>query len=125
MTFVDRAGILGAAASRPTPKVLAAHGLRQKYIRPSIETVSGLLTKAEAYGDAVFDLYLITAREVFLDGGNGSWQQHRLPNVVHCGSAVATVPADEDDRADLAKLWEREVARGTGIAMWEDPPAGR
>ena len=35
---------------------------------------------------------------------------------------ILNVPADDDDRAELAKRWEREVARAGGVAMWEPPP---
>jgi hypothetical protein len=119
----DCAGVYGAATTRQTPNALQTHELRRLFIRPAIEAVSGLLTSAEAYGDAVFDLYLRQARGVFLFPERGDWQQHPIPEIVHCGSAILSIPADEDDRAELAKRWEREVGRGAGLPLWEKPLA--
>lgn len=121
VAFADCAGVFGAAASHPVVNVLETHELRREYIRPTLEVVAALLTEAEAYGAAVLDLFLYPAREVHLKNQSGRWERHQLHDI-HCGSAILTVPADEEDRAELAKEWEREVARQAGIAMWEKPP---
>jgi hypothetical protein len=95
--------------------------LRRDYIRPAIEAVSLLLEEAEAFGDAVLDMHLAHGREISLMDSQGRYNQ-TLPRYVHCGSAILTVPTEEDERAELAKRWEREVARDTGITLWEKAP---
>ena len=34
-------------------------------------------------------------------------------------SGEFVIPADEDELDALARRWEREIARGVGIAAWE------
>lgn len=75
--------------------------------------------EAEALGDAVFDLFLIPKRDVGLVDEEGQYKKHQLPEVTHCGSAILSIPADAEDCEELAKRWEREVARETGINAWE------
>lgn len=114
----DCAGIFGVAGSREAPNLLETHECRRDYIRPAVEAIDLILEKAEALGDAVLDLHLIQSRDVSLRNPNNG-NHHPLSQVTHCGSAILTIPANEDDRAELAKRWEREVARSAGIPMWE------
>jgi hypothetical protein len=115
----DCAGIFGVCATWPVPNALKPDELRQQYIRPAINNVAEMLQEAEALGDALFDLHLIPRRRVGLMDGRGDFESHPLPNMVHCGSAIFSIPSDDEDRAGLAKRWEREVARTTGISAWE------
>lgn len=121
VTFADCAGVFGVAASRGIANVLTTTELRRESIRPCIEAVARLLIEAEAFGDAVFDLHLFTRRDLHLDIGDRRWKQYRLREVVSCGSPALPMPASEEDRAELAKYWEREVAREAGIPIWEEP----
>ena len=121
LTFADCAGVFGVAASREIANVLTTTELRREFIRPCIEAVARLLIEAEAFGDAVFDLHLFTRRDLHLDIGDRRWKQYRLREVVSCGSPALPMPASEEDRAELAKYWEREVAREAGIPIWEEP----
>jgi len=118
----DCAGVVAAGMWREVPNRLPTHDFRRKHIRPAIDVVAELLSQAEAYGDAVLDLLLYHQRdEVTFPDETGA--THELPEVVHCGSAILTTPASEDDCAELAKFWEREVARNAGLALWEEPQA--
>lgn len=114
--YADCAGVFAASASRGAPNVLPSDEFRRNHIRPALEVVSGLLTKAEAYGDALLEMYIWTARENMIEK-----LEHKLQRETHCGSAILTVPADEDDLSELAQRWEREVARSAGLEMWEAP----
>jgi hypothetical protein len=38
---------------------------------------------------------------------------------MYCGSALLGIPADDEDRTEIGRQWEREIAREVGIAMWE------
>jgi hypothetical protein len=118
----DCAGLIGVAISLPVNNVVKTHDLRRNYIRPPIEAVAYLLESAEAFGDAVFDLNLLSERAVSLQDEEGVFHGHDLPRWNYCGSAMLGTPADEEDRAELAKRWEREIARETGIALWEPSP---
>lgn len=118
-TVADCAGLIGASISQPVNNVVKTNDLRRRHIRPLIEAVAFLLERAEAFGDAVLDLSLICRRQVVLQDEEGNSRGHDLPIRTHCGSAILGIPADEDDRAELAKRWEREIAREVGIALWE------
>lgn len=122
ITLADCAGVFGAAGAMTCNNVIKTDDLRREFLRPPIEAVAELLKRAEAYGDAVFDLHLITVRQDVRLWGDDGYENHRLPMRVHCGSSVLSIPADDEDRAELAKRWEREIARETGIPMWESPP---
>jgi hypothetical protein len=112
-------GIFGVSISREVNNVMETHQIRRDWIRPAIEGVYSILDAAEALGDAVVDLHLIHSREITLVSEEA--RKHPLPNRVYCGGAVLTLPADEEDRVDLGRLWEREVGRTAGIALWETP----
>lgn len=114
----DCAGIFGVCATWPVPNALEPIELQRKYIRPAIDNVAGMLQEAEALGDALFDLHLSPRRRVGLKDDRGRFEKHPLPEV-RCGSAILSIPADEDDCAELARRWEREAARTTGISAWE------
>lgn len=116
VAVADCAGIFGVATSRSVVNVLKTDDLRCKYIQPAIDAVARLLREAEAFGDAVLDLHLILGREVSLETFG-----HQLARQINCGSAILGTPADEDDRAELAERWEREVARTAGLEQWEPP----
>lgn len=119
VTVADCVGVIGAAARRPVPNVLETDVLRRDYIRPVVDAVADLLEAAEALGDSILELNLISSRQVCLMPGVGRWEDHPLPSRVHCGSALFGIPADDEDRRQIGLRWEREIARTAGLPMWE------
>jgi hypothetical protein len=92
VTYADCAGIFGAAASSEIMNVLRPDELRRQYLRPAVEAVAMLMVRAEAYGDAVLDLHLADWRNLYLKDEAGHYETHRLPEDVHCGRAILTIP---------------------------------
>jgi hypothetical protein len=119
VTVADCVGVIGAAARQPVPNVVQTDVLRRDYIRPVIDAVADLLQAAEAFGDSILELNLVSSRQVCLMPGAGGWEDHPLPGRLHCGSASFGIPADEEDRRQIGMRWEREVARTAGLPMWE------
>lgn len=119
VTVADCVGVIGAAARRPVPNVVETDVLRRDYIRPVVDAVADLLQAAEAFGDSILELNLVSSRQVCLMPGAGRWEDHPLPSRLHCGSASFGIPADEEDRRQIGLRWEREVARTAGLPMWE------
>lgn len=119
VTVADCVGIVGAAIRQPVVNALKSHDLRRQHILPVVDAVADLLEAAEAFGDSILELNLISSRQVFLMPGAGRFEDHPLPSHVHCGSTLFSIPADDEDRRQIGLRWEREVARTAGIPMWE------
>jgi len=119
VAIADCVGVIGAAARQPVPNVVETDALRRDYIRPVVNAVADLLEAAEAFGDSILELNLISSRQVCLMPDAGRWEDHPLPSRVHCGSTLFGVPADDDDRLEVGLRWEREIARTAGLPMWE------
>lgn len=119
VTVADCVGVIGAAARQPVPNALETHDLRRQYIRPVVDAVADLLEAAEAFGDSVLELSLVSSRQVYLKPAAGRFEDHPLPNRVHCGSALFGTPADDEDRRQIGLRWEREIGRTAGLPMWE------
>jgi hypothetical protein len=119
VTVADCVGVIGASARQPVPNVVKTDALRRDYIRPVVDAVADRLEAAEAFGDSILELNLISSRQVCLMPGAGRWEDHPLPSRVHCGSTLFGVPADDDDRLEVGLRWEREIARTAGLPMWE------
>jgi hypothetical protein len=122
VTVADCVGVIGAAARQAVPNVLKTDALRRDYIRPVVDAVADLLEAAEALGDSILELNLISSRQICLMPDVGRFEDHPLPSRVHCGSALFGIPADDEDRRQIGLRWEREIARTAGLPMWE---AGR
>jgi hypothetical protein len=112
----DCAGVAGAAVAYKSYESMETHDLRRRAIRPGIEAVVEVLEEAEAYGDAVLDMWLCTPGKGFSLAG----EARGLPRGVHCGSARLTIPAGDDECAALGRTWEREIAREAGMERWAD-----
>jgi hypothetical protein len=123
MTVADCVGVIGAAIRRPVVNAVVPHDLRRDYIRPVVDAVADLLGEAEAFGDSILELHLISSRQVFLKPKVGRFEDHPLPTRVHCGSALFGIPADDEDRRQIGLRWEREIARAAGLPMWEGEPS--
>jgi hypothetical protein len=119
VTVADCVGLIGAAIRQPVNNAVAPHDLRRGYIRPVVNAVADLLEAAEAFGDSILELNLISSRQVFLMPEAGRFEDHPLPSRVHCGSTLFGTPADDEDRRQLGLRWEREIARTAGLPMWE------
>ena len=119
VTVADCVGLIGAAMRQPVVNAVEPDHLRRDYIRPLIDAVADLLEAAEAFGDSILELNLISSRQVFLKPKAGRFEDHPLPGRVHCGSALLGTPADDEDRRQLGLRWEREIARTAGLPMWE------
>jgi hypothetical protein len=115
ITAADSLGVVAACGAIQTYSHLQLHDLRRRGIRPVLQTVAELLAEAEAYGDAIFDLWVMPPEEQTYEN-----QTRMAPNPVHCGSARLTIPATDDEIAAMGRLWEREIARSAGIARWAD-----
>ncbi len=124
MTVADCVGVIGAAIRRPVVNAVVPHDLRRDYIRPVVDAVADLLGEAEAFGDSILELHLISSRQVYLMPKAGRFEDHPLPSRVHCGSALFGIPADDEDRRQIGLRWEREIARAAGLPMWEGEPSG-
>lgn len=119
VAVADCVGVVGAAIRQPVPNAVKADDLRRRYIRPVVDAVADLLEAAEAFGDSILELNLVSSRQVFLMPATGQFEGHPLPSQVHCGSALFSIPADDEDRRQIGLRWEREIGRTAGIAMWE------
>lgn len=118
----DSLGVIGAQFREPAPDgVVMLEGIRLSQIAPLVEAVAGLFAQAEVAGRAVADLW------VSLPGDRLIYSERRPPQnrttermrELHA-SGELVLPADDDERAELARRWERELARTVGIAQWED-----
>ena len=123
-TVADCVGLVGAAALQPVNNVVKTHDFRRRFIRPLVDAVADLLEAAEAFGDSVLDLNVLPGRTVSLQDEAGRYEGHDLPRWMYCGSTLLGIPADDEDRTEIGRRWEREIAREVGIAMWESPIPG-
>ena len=119
VTVADCVGVIGASARRPVPNVVKSDALRRNHIRPVVDAFADLLEAAEAFGDSILELNLISSPQVCLKPDAGRFEDHALPSRVHCGSALFGIPADDEDRRQIGLRWEREIARTAGLPMWE------
>lgn len=115
----DSGGVIGLSIRRGSlsgqPTLLLNAALEEE-LMPLATALSSLLNQAEAYGRAVVDLWLLTARGVQVPGA-ASEGDHQ----VHV-SRELTVPADDDEVRALAESWHRELQRNFGIVKFENEP---
>jgi len=112
VTVADCVGVIGAAARQPVANAVPPHDLSRRYIRPVVDAVADLLEAAEAFGDSILELNLISSRQVYLTPDAGRFEDHPLPSRVDCGSTLFGTPADDEDRRQLGLRWEREIEAG-------------
>ena len=118
----DSLGVVGAQLIAPRNNgVVQAHVLRRTNIRPLIDAAVALLERASIVGRVVGDLWVSLPGDVRIENEPRP-PRDRAPERmrdIHASSEIV-LPADEDARADLGRRWEREIARGVGIARWEE-----
>lgn len=115
----DSLGVVGASLTQPKMPLVHLHVLRRETIRPLIDAVATLLEQAEAYGRALWDLWVCLPGDVVVH--QATRLQPRRPDRergFHVGGELA-IPAGADERAALGRRWERELARTGGIKSWE------
>lgn len=122
--IVDSAGVFGAeirrgAAEGDRPSFLIQATLDEE-LRPIARFLADALAKAEAFGRAIVEVFILFPPKVELYGA-----QRPTPPELHA-SRDLTVPADAHEVDELAEAWHRELQRAIGIAKFEDdPPAER
>lgn len=107
----DSGGVVGASIKRDRVggNFGTTEGLRRHWIRPLIDRVARALTEAEAFGAAVWDLWICMPMNFYVEG------EGRSPSRATHFSADLALPADEEELRELAARWEREFAREAGI----------
>lgn len=107
----DSGGVVGVshAISKMGGDMIDRASLRRDLIRPLVEAASQLLLDAEALGPAVVDLWVC-----FPEGLQIHRAERSISGNVHCSSELV-IPAEEQERAELAKQFEREIGREAGM----------
>jgi Putative DNA-binding domain len=108
----DSGGVVAASLEEPA-NALDPEGLRTHFLRPLINVIADMLSRAEAIGRSAWDAWISPPTGDFEIPGAAA-----DPRDVHCAGEL-TIPADDEDRAELARQWEREFARACGMASWE------
>jgi hypothetical protein len=118
----DSLGVIGARFVTPRHVgLIQSEVLRREHIRPMINNVADLLERASIVGRVVGDLWVSLPGDLWIDGEPHPPRKQAPEKMrdLHA-SGELVLPADDDARADLGRKWEREIARGVGIARWED-----
>lgn len=117
LTVADSGGVVGieirrGAAQGDAPALMISTTLDGE-LRPALVGLVDALTRAEAFGRAVADVWIIQAIGGQLHGG-----MRTAPRLLHAAGELS-IPAEPSEVEALASSWQRELEREVGLERFE------
>jgi hypothetical protein len=114
----DSLGVIGVGMRVERPGVIPTDLLRRNMIRPTVDALAVLLDSAEVVGRVHVDMRLVLPGVTIQGETTGAKTREHGIREPYVATDV-TMPMDDEQRAALARLLEREIARSVGLARWE------